>query len=608
MGLNKRAWVIFSLLAVAGFAVWHRFTYPQFMSIDFSVGKGQAVSTARDFLRQRAVDPSRYLTSVTFDSDDWADTYMQKTLGLQGEEPFVRKHGFDLFYWKIRFFRPTEKEEFLFNVSPRTGALIGFEHRIPDVEARATPDKDAAQAKAAEFLKARLPDFSEYEFYNGAPHRFENRVDYSFSWKKKGVGIPWKLGKGEARLLVGATVSGDEVLTFDLGQLDLPESFSRYISEQMTFGRYFSSFSRLFFAALLIFAVVIFFSRRNTLLTRAVKKRMVLAGFALVLVNFLNLFNELQGVIMEYNTSASLGSYLGIFFIQSLFGVVFVGFLFTLPALSGEALQTENDPRRKDSLTHFIMSTFFCRRAAKLILLGYLLFVILLGMQSGIFQFGQKYFGVWKQWFKITQFSSAYVPFLSALGVGLSASMGEEAVFRVFGINWGRKYLRNTFLALLVASLVWGFGHTEYAIFPVWFRGIEVTLIGLVYGGIFLMFGVLPLLVAHYLFDVFWGVAAYLLGKSTPYFFWASVMVLALPLVFAAAAFLANKPDEEKEPGLLLDAAQKFNLGVLEAFIREQKGAGLADEAVRAQLLANHWDPALIELALPTAEKKEKHA
>jgi hypothetical protein len=208
----------------------------------------------------------------------------------------------------------------------------------------------------------------------------------------------------------------------------------------------------------------------------------------------------------------------------------------------------------------------------------------------------------------MTQFSSAYFPFLSALGMGLSASMSEEGVFRVFGINWGRKYFKNTAMAVAFSALVWGFGHTEYAIFPIWFRGIEVTLIGLVYGVIFLRYGVIPLLVAHYLFDVFWGVAAYLLGKSTPYFFWASVAVMALPLLFALVAYLANRPEEEREILLSLDKTQKFNLGVLEAFIRAQRAAGLADEAIRRELLANNWDPSLVGLTLPQAGDKETHA
>ena len=608
MKLTTRTWIVFGMLMAAGFALWYRFTYPQFMTVDLSIGKERAVQSARDFLRARAVDPGRFITSATFDSDTWSDTYMQKTLGPEGEEPFVRANGFDIFYWKVRFFRQSEKEEYVFNVSPRTAEVIAYEHRIPDVEPRQSPDKDAAQAVAAAFLKERIPDFAKYEFYNGAPRRFENRVDQNFSWYKKGVSIPWKYGKGEARLLAGATISGGEVLAFDLSNLDLPESFSRYISQQMTFGRYFSSFSHLLFACLVIVSVVIFFNKRNTVRTRAVKTRFVLFGGFLVLVNFLNLFNEIQSVIIDYNTSTALGSYLGIFFIQSILGIVFTGFLFTVPALSGEALQTEAGRARADSLTHFSMSTFFCRRTASLILLGYMLFVFLLGMQSGIFQFGQQYCGVWKQWIKMTQFSSAYFPFLSAVGMGLSASMTEEGVFRVFGINWGMKYFKNTVMAVAFCALVWGFGHTEYAIFPIWFRGIEVTLIGLVYGIIFLRYGVIPLLVAHYLFDVFWGVAAYLLGKSTSYFFWASVAVMALPLCFALAAYLVNKPEEEREPRTFLDRFQKFNLGVLEAFVRERQGQGLADEAIRRELLANNWDPSLIGLALPQAGDKEIHA
>lgn len=592
-------WLVLCALAVVFMAVWFKAGYPQFSAIDLSVGKKQAVEKAAAFLGKRGIAYGKYTRSVVFESDDWADTYLQKTRGLEGEEDFVRDNGYELFSWKVRFFRQFEKEEYVVAVSPRTGGVVSFSHMIPDIEARETLPKEAAAARAAAFLRENGLDFNGYDFNEEQAKRFDNRTDYSFSWKKKDVSLPWKTGKGGAKLISGVTVSGTEISAFYIKQLDLPEEFYRYIDHQMLFGEYISSFSQLLFGVLIIFALASVLRRRGHVSMRYVRNRVLVVAAVLAAVQFLSLANTIEEVIDNYSTSASLSSFIGIYFLQSVMGVFFLGVIFAIPVLAGESLQAEEFPRSRGiSLSHYFLSSFFTRSAAGLVLAGYLLFLILLGLQAGIFALGQQYLGVWKHWIKLTQFSSAVLPFFGAFAVGITASLTEEAVFRLFGITWGKKVFRSTVAAIIFSSVAWGFGHTQYAIFPIWFRGIEVSLIGLVYGLVFLRFGLIPLITAHYLFDVFWGVSPYMLGKSSAHLFAGSVAVLALPLLFAIAAAVMNRDEKEREIGPLLDRVQKFNLGVLETFVRERRAAGMPVEAIREELVSHHWDVSLVELAL----------
>jgi hypothetical protein len=39
-----------------------------------------------------------------------------------------------------------------------------------------------------------------------------------------------------------------------------------------------------------------------------------------------------------------------------------------------------------------------------------------------------------------------------------------------------------TFLALLLPAMIWAFGHSTYPVFPVYFRGIKLTIAGLIFG------------------------------------------------------------------------------------------------------------------------------
>ena len=304
--LSRKEWLVFWALAVACTAAWFRFGYPQFSAIDLSVGKQQALSTARAFLEKRGVKHREYLTSVIFDSDDWSDTYLQKTVGLDGENEFVRRNGCDLFSWHVRFFRQFQKEEYAVEISPGSGKIIAFEHKIPDYEARPAVTKEAAQESAKSFLRDLGVDFSGYDFNEEKSKKFDKRTDYSFSWEKKGVYIPWKTGEGGAKLLTGATVAGDEVRSFYLAAFDLPENFFRYIDRQMNYGQYISSISQLLFAVLMIFSVFAIMARRATVMTRLIRKRILMTAGFLAAVNLLSLVNDIQTVVMGYSTTASL--------------------------------------------------------------------------------------------------------------------------------------------------------------------------------------------------------------------------------------------------------------------------------------------------------------
>ena len=228
---------------------------------------------------------------------------------------------------------------------------------------------------------------------------------------------------------------------------------------------------------------------------------------------------------------------------------------------------------------------------------GCLLACILLGVQGLIFAFGERFCGVWmgEQW--LTEFSNAYWPFLAALFIGLRASLGEEITFRVFTIHWLEYRFKNLFAAVLIAALFWGFGHSGYQVFPMWFRGVEVTILGLIFSWAYLRFGLLTVLVAHYLFDAFWSSAGSLFTPSAPLYFWSAIAVLSLPLVWGALALALNRSPILRPLDWNLNPAQKFHLQVLEAFIEKSSQSGADRSLLKQACLHNAWDPAVVEKA-----------
>jgi len=600
MKIKIKDWFIFISLAVLCFGFWYKLEYPRFAFVNLSFNKQQALTESDSYLKAKGVDTNKYVKSVIFGLDASFNRYFQHAAGLKAEEEFIRQHDYDLFYWLVRFFKESQKEEFLVYISPRSGKIIKFKHLIDDLEFRVDLGKDTAKLKAREFLESNFgADLEKYDFHEEKVKRYEKRIEYLFSWEKKNIYIPWKEGQGGAKLLAEVTVSGNQVREFSRNNLELPEKFNRYAESQFILGEYLYSIFYIIILGLLGWSVNIVLKRKNDIVMRLIRRWFYyIAGF-LVIINIADFFNNLQRVFMSYPTSTSLSSFFGLAVTKWVFNTGFLTLGFIIPGIAGESLRSEVLPENKfSSFLYYIKSSFFNRGLARSILLGYLVWIIMLGLQAVIFYNGQKFLGVWREFNTMTYFSSADIPLLSAFVIGATASFNEEITFRLFGISLGKKYLRNSILAIIVTSLIWGMGHTLYVIFPVWFRIIEISLIGVFYGFIFIRFGLIPLIAAHYLFDVFWCSAAYILGRSNWYLFSSAAGLLCLPLLLAAIAYFLNKAEKEKQIYDVLDKIQEYNLGVLIVFVSAKRSQGYSADRIKEELMRHNWDHLLVDLAI----------
>jgi Type II CAAX prenyl endopeptidase Rce1-like len=167
--------------------------------------------------------------------------------------------------------------------------------------------------------------------------------------------------------------------------------------------------------------------------------------------------------------------------------------------------------------------------------MGYLLAAIGLGYITVFYLIGKKYLGVWEPIGSgYSEVLNTYFPSFDPLTNSFRASVREELMFRFFAIALLLKYLRSRTLALFVSALIWGFGHSDYAVFPFYTRGIELTLVGLIDGYFFIQYGLITVIVAHFVYDAVIG-AIPLLQSSILYYYWsgmAAIGVAALPVIF----------------------------------------------------------------------------
>lgn len=604
MVITKKTWVLFITSALVSVACWFYWSHSEFAFVNLSVNKSQAFDIAKNFLQEeRSVDRGSFQQATILSAATAADRYLQKTLGFKKTLKFFVDHDLDMFFWDIRFFQEGEKEEFRVRVSSATGEIIHFRHIIDDAAYREETTSQKAENLAKKFLSEKfLLDFHQYTFHEKNIRQYDNRVDYSFAWRKTKIDIPWSEDddSGTAKLLTGVTISGDDVRSFSKSYLSIPDQFSRFIAQQKQTGDFLSSLFLFLYYGLIVIAIFFMVMQHSHLIMQRTKYFYLWIAGLLFTLSLLHIINHLPYLLHQYPTTSSLGIYFFQIGVSVFIGSLFLYAVFVALALSGESLHRKNFPHHpQGGFLHYLLSSFFSKSVGSLIIMGYLTAIIMLGIQAIALELGRQYCGVWVERLQLPQVSTAYFPFLIALTIGIRASLTEEITFRLFGMNWAKIFFKNTLFAAFLMSVIWGFGHTHYPIFPSWFRGLEVSILGFFLSYVFLKYGIIPVVIAHYLFDVFWGSAAFLFGQARAFDTYTCLLILLFPLFFAIIAFIRNETDQEKTLTCFLGKNQRYNLKILLSFLKssESQNEKSMDE-IEKDLLRHGWDAILVQEAI----------
>jgi hypothetical protein len=193
--------------------------------------------------------------------------------------------------WRARFFRPNEKEEFVYNlpvdVPPQAQAaaqpaipLWAFEHVIADSAAGDSLDPDAAQLLAEDFLRTRGLEPEAMQLKERRTERQKARLDHTFEWQVPDT----TLGEAGVRYLV--VVRGSDVGGLR-PYMHLPESWRRADEERSVLERILWVLSRGVVGAVVLGLVVLFVVEvraRRFPWKRALRWGALAAALSLVLV------------------------------------------------------------------------------------------------------------------------------------------------------------------------------------------------------------------------------------------------------------------------------------------------------------------------------------
>jgi hypothetical protein len=554
-GSDKRALLLWVLAGIVGVWFAHHYFFRAFpeASVDFRVSRGEALKRAQSFVDGLGENISGYRSSIVFDVDDNAKTYLERELGLQQANQLMSSQ-LNIWYWDVRFFRPLQEDEFDVRVSP-SGNIVGYEHKIEEARAGASLERADAQAKAQNFLSAKLNvDLSKWDFLpeEANSNKRPNRLDWSFTWEKHGFRAK------DAPYRLQATLNGDKVSGSE-EFLQVPDAWKR------DFRRLRSGNDTLAAAFtvpyILILAMAVWLAIRLTNRGQTSWRGAILLGAIAATLLFLQNLNGWPLWSASYDTNTAYASFIALKIGTALLISVLTALTITLVLPAAEPLYRASQPRQLQLAKTFTLRGLRSKEFFSAAVVGLSFAAAHIGYVVAFYVVATHY-GAWApQELNYEESVNTAFPWISGAAIGLLASTNEEFTFRLFAIPFFARFTKSRWIAVIVPAFLWGFLHSNYPQEPAYIRGIEIGLIGIVAGLVMLRWGILATLIWHYTVDASL-VGLFLVRSNSLYFKISGVVVAAAavaPLAFSGISYLARGRFETDED-LLNSAVQAPDL------------------------------------------------
>jgi membrane protease YdiL (CAAX protease family) len=533
---DAKVLLIWILAGILGAGVAYRYFYRAFpeASVEFKVPRADALAVAKQFAAAQGAQIGQYDSSIVFDVDDTAKTYLEREVGLQQANQMMASEV-HIWYWQTRFFRPLQKEEFDVRVDP-AGGIVGYDHELEEAAPGAHLDRAAAQTAAESFLRDTLhTDLSLYDFREQEANLTERpaRRDWSFSWERRGFYAK------DATYRLTVTLAGDRVSGY-YEFLKVPEAWSRDYEHLR------SSNNVLEFIALIPYAflmggclyVIVSLGRRGLL-----EWRFGLAlGIFLTVLFFIMTMNQWPLDRAAYDTNTPYSS----FFLSEVGKAALLSvasaLLVVLAIVPGEPLYRIFQPDKLRLDVGFRLPGIRTKEFFRANVIGICLAAAHIGYITVFYIISRK-LGAWApQDLNYENVVSTYVPWIYPLTIGIYAATSEEFLFRLFAIPFLLRATKSRFLAIVLPAFFWGFLHSNYPQEPAYIRGLEVGLIGIVAGLVMLRWGIWATLIWHYTVDAFL-ISTSLLRSHGAYLRVSGAVVggaALIPLAIAAFSYISR--------------------------------------------------------------------
>jgi membrane protease YdiL (CAAX protease family) len=521
---EKRALILWVLAGIVGlwYAQRHFFeAFPE-ASVNFKVPREEALRRAKSFVESLGQDVSGYRSVIVFGVNDNAKTYLEREVGLK-EANRMMSSEVNVWNWDVRFFRPNQEEEFRVGVSPE-GNITGYQHKVPEAKAGEEPSRAEAEKTAQDFLTAKLgKNATDWDFLSEEANseKKPSRTDWSFTWERHG----FRAKDAPERLQIA--LHGNDIGSAS-ETLKVPEQWERDYEHLRS--------TNIFYNQVAVIPYLILFGACLWMGIQLTRKGQTGWALALQLGAIVAVFltamqlNHWPLDLYQYDTNSAYGS----FAIQQAMGALLFGIgsalTVTLVLPGGEPLYRAAKPQFLRLRRAFTWRGLRTKEFFSSCIVGLSLAAAQMGFLVAFYLIANHY-GAWApQEINYEDSVSTVIPWIGGIAIGLLAATSEEFLFRLFAIPLLQKVTKSNVIAVILPAFSWGFLHTAYPNEPPYIRGLEVGLIGIGVGIVFLRWGILATLVWHYTVDA--SLVGLLLIRSSSPYFRISGLVVGLAVLF----------------------------------------------------------------------------
>ncbi|MBN1549109.1 hypothetical protein JW872_00435 [Candidatus Babeliales bacterium] len=504
---TKLFWILATLVSLTGIAFTIKYFKRAFpiANVEVSVDRADALEKARYHATSYGIGPDTYAAAASFENDRNVQNYIELEAG--GSEAFnevIKGSLYAPFTWHVRHFNEGSAHECTFYFKP-DGTPYGFVEKLPEETSLPSLAAHTAQKKAEALAQQWNIDLALFESIETAKDEKPNgRVDYTFVYEQQHVSI----GEGKYRLTL--SVSGNKVTGIQ-HTIKIPESFFlRYEemrSANTTLATAASLLMYLLYLILGCFIGLFILMRKRYVLW---KQPLIWTGIMATL-SLAKIFNEIPLHWMFYDTAVSKVQFLVTTLIGSFISMLFSALIFLLSAAAAESLtrmafgnQIQLWKLWKPSIGNTV--SVLGRTIGGYLIVGlHLAFIVLM------YLFSRSILGWWvpSDTMIDPNILATYIPWLPSVTDALHAGFWEECLFRAVPLAGaallGRKFKKERLfivIGFIIQILIFGAAHANYATQPFYGRLVELIIPSTIFGAVYLMFGLLPSILSHFVFDL----------------------------------------------------------------------------------------------------------
>ncbi len=483
--------VLISLTGFVFYALFNKQVFPA-ASLEMKLTKEEAASASRVMAEKFGYNLDKVIQTTTFLSDNDAKTVLEFKLGIKKANELM-KRDVPVWIWRTRFCKELSKEQ-IYVAWTTDGQLKSVFNRLENDKKLPSLSKDDALQLAQTFVKETgKQNLTAYELFDSGAESKPNRLDQHFEWRKRGY--------PESELRIRVEVAGNQVSEYRY-YLSPTDTWTREYKSIRENNELLGKIASFFICGFIAATIGAFIHGLNT---HNIRWRFSVVFSAIVSVLFLlgQINNWTNTLDTAYDTSSTLSNFVTRTVIMDLLGAV-ASFLLSLALVGGaETVYRRTWPQHMAMPSLLSLKGMAQSDFTRKMIFGYLLVGGMMFWVISYYELGQKLGFFCPLDVDDYKVIGTACPAIDGALIGVSAAGLEEFTCRVVGLGLLRRWLKNFWLANIIQAVIWGFAHSQYPQQPSYARGVELTVVGLVFGCIINAFGVLPCFVAHYLYDAF---------------------------------------------------------------------------------------------------------